>query len=586
MKKLILLFICIAGLVNGWAQPAGWSHTQPLTVTENSGSNVYNYQLKITFDSQSLIVMGLMQPTCDDLRFGTLCDQANLNYWIESGINTPITTVWVKIDTLLANQTQNFYMFFGNPSATSASGIPGVFEGPHSSTDSVASGGAGGATNSQRGFRFTPNVDVLVTHFGKREPNGTTRYVTLFDFATQAILQQIQVGGPAAQYSYANIPNPFWLVQGTQYVLELYQGASDGYYFGTSSQIGQHLTYGDMRYCNSCTENTFPTSTLSNYHYGYPDLWYWTKSNITPAPTYGYGVAPSVNLGPDNNFCGNTLLDAGNPGSDYVWNTGDTTQTVSVDSSGTYSVTITTAQNCQAVDTINIVIDPVPSVDLGPDSSYCDNVILDAGSGFANYLWSNTDTTQTINVTGTGIYSVVIEAINGCTNGDTIDIVIHSLPTVTFALAEDTVCVNYSPIALTTGSPAGGLYTGTGVSSGNFDPGTGVGNYLITYTYTDANGCTNTDVDNISVIGCTGLEGMNNISMIIYPNPNNGAFYIDCSSVDENSLVHVYDVLGKLVYSSPLQNSPHFIQLDVKPGTYILQLFTGKGSAKQKLIVK
>lgn len=100
-------------------------------------------------------------------------------------------------------------MFYNNPGAPVVSAVNGTFFGPNSSTDSVASGGAGGATNSQRGFRFSPNETILVTDFGKREPNGTQRYVTIFNFTTQAIVAQTQVTGPAAQYSYRVLQIPF-----------------------------------------------------------------------------------------------------------------------------------------------------------------------------------------------------------------------------------------------------------------------------------------------------------------------------------------------------------------------------------------
>src|SRR5258705_3886136 len=91
-------------------------------------------------------------------------------------------------------------------------------------------------------------------------------------------------------------------------MLELYQGATDGYYYQSSSQIGQHLVYYDMRYCNGCTENTFPTNVLTNYHYGLPDFWYYTKSNVTLAPTYtvGTSVQPvAVTAYPDTFTCMN-----------------------------------------------------------------------------------------------------------------------------------------------------------------------------------------------------------------------------------------------------------------------------------------
>ena len=51
-------------------------------------------------------------------------------------------------------------------------------------------------------------------------------------------------------------------------------------------------------------------------------------------------------------------------------------------------------------------------------------------------------------------------------------------------------CRNSAPVTLNCASPAGGTYSGTGVSSGRFNPTTGVGNYVINYSYTDINGCT------------------------------------------------------------------------------------------------
>jgi gliding motility-associated-like protein len=296
MKKIIYsLSVCFL-LFNSSAiaQLPGWTYKNTITVQENSGVDLYDYQLKLTFATDALISAGKMNPDGSDIRIGKdASGNTLLNYWLEGPINSPNTVIWIKVDSLLAGQSKNLYLFYGNNTALSTSTI-NVFSGPSSSTDSVASGGAGGATNSQRGFRFSPNEDVLVTHFGKREPNGTTRYVTLFDFTTNAIVKQIQVSGPAAEYSYDTIGSPIWLTQNTQYLLELYQGATDGYYFGSSSQIGQALTYYDMRYCNSCTQNTFPTQVLGGYQYGYPDLWYYTKQNIAQPPTVNL-VLCSVN---------------------------------------------------------------------------------------------------------------------------------------------------------------------------------------------------------------------------------------------------------------------------------------------------
>ena len=70
----------------------------------------------------------------------------------------------------------------------------------------------------------------------------------------------------------------------------------------------------------------------------------------------------------------------------------------------------------------NIIIYPLPVVDLGDDQLINGNEIeLDAGS-FDNYLWSTGATTQTITVNSVGIYSVVVNDINNCSATDSITI--------------------------------------------------------------------------------------------------------------------------------------------------------------------
>jgi hypothetical protein len=80
------------------------------------------------------------------------------------------------------------------------------------------------------------------------------------------------------------------------------------------------------------------------------------------------------------------------------------------------------------------------------------------------------------------------------------DISVTSLPAVTFNPLPD-VCINSAPFQITDGSPSGGVYSGTGVVNGNmFDPSvSGAGTFQLTYTYTDANGISNSASINIVV---------------------------------------------------------------------------------------
>ena len=290
-KHLLFLLLCLFS-VSAKAQLTGWQYALPITIT-NSGGALVDYQISLTINTAQYVTAGQMLANGNDIRFGSPCGTTMYSYYIQSGINTATTTIWVKIPSLAAGSTTLMYMFYGNNAATAASTLS-IFAGPFSSTNQVASGAAGGVANCQRGFRFSPNQDILMTSLGKREPTGTTRYVTLFNFTTQNVIVQGQVSGPAATYSYAALTTPIWLTTGTQYTIQVYSGTGDGYYFGTSSQINPALTYYDMRYCNSCTQNTFPTTTLTNYHYGYPDFEFYTKTSATTPPTYTLGTPATI----------------------------------------------------------------------------------------------------------------------------------------------------------------------------------------------------------------------------------------------------------------------------------------------------
>jgi MYXO-CTERM domain-containing protein len=256
-----------------------WEYVTPYEIEENSGGALTGVQVELSVDTQTLVSGGELRADGADMRFAYDCagDQL-IDFWIDPGtMNTGATRVWVAVD-LAANQTLLVRMFHGNPAAAAASNLDAVFDGPYSATQQIT----GGTLNnnpgaSQRGIRFTPQRDVLVTELGKYEPNGTQRYIGLWDFGAGSILRQEHVGGAANLYSYDSLVEPVWLAAGAPYLLTIFQGAADGYYYQQSSQIAPHLTYHDQRYCNSCTQNTFPTDVLSNLHYGYPDLNYYIK---------------------------------------------------------------------------------------------------------------------------------------------------------------------------------------------------------------------------------------------------------------------------------------------------------------------
>jgi len=106
-------------------------------------------------------------------------------------------------------------------------------------------------------------------------------------------------------------------------------------------------------------------------------------------------------------------------------------------------------------------------------------------------------------VAGLGVHLITytITDGNGCTNTATDNITVEPLPTTSLQLSDSLVCGGAGMITLDGETPAGGTFSGTGVSGSTFNAGlAGVGTHPIEYTYVDVNGCEATAVDSITVL--------------------------------------------------------------------------------------
>ena len=153
-------------------------------------------------------------------------------------------------------------------------------------------------------------------------------------------------------------------------------------------------------------------------------------------------------------------------------------------------------------------VDP-PTVDLGDDITSCEGetVTLDAGNPECTYLWSTGATTQTIDVTAAGNYSV--EVTNGAgSDTDDIDIFFTLLPTVDAGVAA-TICENqtYTLLGLATDYSAtlwttsgDGTFDDTGLLTATYTPGTEdvvAGTVTLSLTATPNSPCIGEVADNM-----------------------------------------------------------------------------------------
>jgi gliding motility-associated-like protein len=138
------------------------------------------------------------------------------------------------------------------------------------------------------------------------------------------------------------------------------------------------------------------------------------------------GIA--VELGPDTVVCnGSTLaLDAGNPGSSYLWSNGATTQTIVISQAGHYAVTVIDTMGCIAMDSILLTVKALPNLDLGPNIERCgeDGVLLVSPIVGQGYLWSTGAQTRSIFVDTTGLFG--LQVMTECeTISDSIQVVLY-----------------------------------------------------------------------------------------------------------------------------------------------------------------
>jgi gliding motility-associated-like protein len=165
---------------------------------------------------------------------------------------------------------------------------------------------------------------------------------------------------------------------------------------------------------------------------------------VLPAPTY------TAWLGNDKELCPNTLITLSTPqvaSLSYLWSTGDTGNSITVDTSGIYWLKATSANNCKSIDTVKITESPLRSLDLGNNQAVCAPLylVLNADVPALSYEWNTNETGPYITVERPGMYTVSAKD-SFCTVSDSI--VISVKPDPVILLGNDTVVCNPAILVL------------------------------------------------------------------------------------------------------------------------------------------
>lgn len=317
--------------------------------------------------------------------------------------------------------------------------------------------------------------------------------------------------------------------------------------------------------------------------------------NILVRPT------PNVDLGLDKVVCANqpVTLDAGFPGFIYQWSTLATTQTITVNTPGSYFVQVTDpGSGCMGMDTINLN-GSFLTANLGPDFSLCNgtSATLDAGSGAAAYLWNDGSTAQTLQINQAGTYIVQVADGFGCVDTDTINVNAAVPPTATISGPNTTAMLQNIQF---NGNSANTNVTyswdfGDGNTSNQQNPThqyQAMGSFQVCLTV--SNGlCATTTCQDVTVSAPVGVEdALFAQSVNVYPNPNNGSFSVSFDLPKALDLrVEVYAVTGQKLVDRELNAVRALIEdvdiSDYAKGMYFLKITSDKGNEMiRKVIVE
>lgn len=278
--------------------------------------------------------------------------------------------------------------------------------------------------------------------------------------------------------------------------------------------------------------------------------------------------------------------------STYTWSTTGSGASIVVTptSSATYSVSGTTAAGCPITGSISLTVNAVPVITFSlAQSSLCANspsIALNATPAGGVYTGTGiTGSVYTPATAGVGTYTLSYSYTNtaGCSASSVISSTVNPIPVVTFSLTQTQFCPN-SDVLFLQGTPASGIFSGTGVTGTVFTPSSaGIGTHTVTYSYTNNFNCTNSASSIATVSACTGIEELQASTLHIYPNPGNGMLSIRTT---QDLLITISNQTGQVLKTLRLVAGDSQVDLSSLPaGIYFANGTNGQQVVKQKIVI-
>jgi PKD repeat protein len=248
-----------------------------------------------------------------------------------------------------------------------------------------------------------------------------------------------------------------------------------------------------------------------------------------------------------------------------------------------------------------VIVDLLPVSSLPEDTFMCQlsNLSLDAGGGYAQYVWSDGSTQQTTLVVGPNLplgitnYYVTITNTQGCSVTDSIAVDVKPVPQVSLG-PDVNLCVGTS-IQLDAGSGFTKYYWSTGDTTQTImysGTNNNLGVNTITVKVWNAPDCYAEDTIDINVMSCVSVNQSSGDYIIkIYPNPTDGIINIEFDGLaDEKIDLSLYNMQGQEVYRNEYKYHAHkLIKIDASKlakGVYTLRIRGAEINRVEKIIIQ
>ena len=392
-----------------------------------------------------------------------------------------------------------------------------------------------------------------------------------------------------------------------------------GYVYRGNSYGEIFERYFTTDYCSGRIWSIFPDGSggfTSNYHGQYVSYAYTTwgedmygelylaqASRVMRVGTSTGGPLAAISGGNAHNICPGTsgveITTGYNPELTYAWFQ-DGAQISGADSNiylatvpGQYSVMVNNGAVSTMSDTVTVEFAQAPPVITA--SAAADSVCAGSSSVIAltgseiNGVFSGDNVTGNIfnplqATAGTHEITYSFTSAEGCSsNPVTFNIVVLPLPELTLSAPDSSFCLDGGLVSITA-SPAGGQLTGSGISGTSFDPGAaGIGEHVISYSFTDENSCSKSASLSVEVDACAEIKNVGHLTgIIIQPNPFKDQLSFRMTDLFSGSAtVILVDMLGKEYFRQTIgADDKSLIQVPIAKGAsgiYLLKIETSSG---------